>query len=281
VILVGQSAAYSPTGDWFAFTARPSDGSAGPDIYVWHVGDATARPATTDHHSVFGSWVGDLVAGSTVEASGADASSASPDRTGTSFLLDPATGQVTPMRQTGRAWRPSVDPTGQRAVYWAGTLRTAPDAPVDLPDAGRLVVGDWGSGSAQPSEGPVATPPTGDQGEARHETTIAAGRIADWDARWDSAGAKLAVWIADDDNPEVGSLSLYNVDLFSGRVDLKKPLLDHTRSTAGFSMSDGKLVWADPTVDASSTGGRVLMLAWTADGEGTVETLSGKVVVIR
>ena len=38
-----QSAAYSPDGAWFAFTARPSDGSAGPDIYVWRVGDQLAE----------------------------------------------------------------------------------------------------------------------------------------------------------------------------------------------------------------------------------------------
>ena len=42
VKVVGQSAAYSPDGAWFAFTARPSDGSEGPDIYVWRVGDQLA-----------------------------------------------------------------------------------------------------------------------------------------------------------------------------------------------------------------------------------------------
>ena len=47
VKVVGQSAAFSPDGDWFAFTARPSDGSAGPDVYVWRVGDDAARPP---HH---------------------------------------------------------------------------------------------------------------------------------------------------------------------------------------------------------------------------------------
>ena len=31
------------TATWFAFTARPSDGSGGPDIYVWQVGDAAAQ----------------------------------------------------------------------------------------------------------------------------------------------------------------------------------------------------------------------------------------------
>jgi len=64
VIVVGESAAYSADGTWFAFTARPADGSHGPDIYAWHVGDLLARPVTTDHASVFSSWFGGLILGS-------------------------------------------------------------------------------------------------------------------------------------------------------------------------------------------------------------------------
>ena len=66
VTVVGRSASYSPDGMWFAFSARPVDGSIGPDIYVWHVGDAAARPITTDHASTFASWVGVNVLGSRV-----------------------------------------------------------------------------------------------------------------------------------------------------------------------------------------------------------------------
>jgi hypothetical protein len=70
VIVVGETAAYSPDGLWFAFTARPADGSQGPDIYVWHVGDPAAHPATTDHASVFSAWDGSLVIGSHVTPAG-------------------------------------------------------------------------------------------------------------------------------------------------------------------------------------------------------------------
>ena len=66
VVLVGQSAAYSTSGLWFAFTARPADGSAGPDIFVWKVGDQRANRVTSDHRSVLGSWAGDVMVGSTV-----------------------------------------------------------------------------------------------------------------------------------------------------------------------------------------------------------------------
>lgn len=65
-IVVGETAAYSPDGTWFAFSARPADGSHGPDIYVWHVGDLLARQLTSDHESIFSSWLGGIVLGSRV-----------------------------------------------------------------------------------------------------------------------------------------------------------------------------------------------------------------------
>jgi putative zinc finger protein len=281
VVLVGQSAAYSPDGRWFAFTARPADGSTGPDIYLWEVGQPAANAVTTNHASVFGSWThAGLLAGSSV-AEPAPGDAGATERTGAAFVLDPQTGARTALPETGRMWRPSVDPTGRRAVYWTGTLKPAADAPVDLPDAGQLVIGDWVADLPAPSASPRATPAADSQADARHETTLDAATVTDWDARWDPSGTKLAVWIADPRNPEVGSLSLYDVDPFNGRVDLKKPLLDGQRATAGFSISDGKLVWAQPSADGSGDGGRILVLAWTDHGVGTIETLPDKVFVIR
>jgi len=290
VVLVGQSAAYSPSGDWFAFTARPVDGSMGPDIYVWRVGDPAARRVTSDHQSTFGSWIGDhdiAVGSRVVETAAADAS-ASPDpstgaspsqRTSVSFLLDPKDGSQVPLPQTGRTWKPSVDPFGRIAVYWTGTLRRSADNLADVPEDGSLVVGDWATGDAAPSDGPGATP--ADQPHDRHETEIASGRIADWDARWDPTGTKLAIWIADPDDPHVGTLSLYSVAQFDGRVDLKKPLLDGQRAKAGFSISDGKLVWAEPAGGGQGANDRILVLAWTDHGVGTIETVPDQVTVVR
>ncbi|HET9614596.1 MAG TPA: hypothetical protein VFP22_07275, partial [Candidatus Limnocylindrales bacterium] len=155
VVLVGQSAAYSPSGDWFAFTARPADGSTGPDIFLWKVGEPEAHAVTSDHASVFGSWVGEVVVASTVAqapgdppvASGSPAAvpsqpSAGP-LLGTSFLLDPTTGHRIEIARGERTWRPTVDPSGHRAVYWTGSLQRAANAPVYVPADGRLVIGDW------------------------------------------------------------------------------------------------------------------------------------------
>jgi hypothetical protein len=274
VALVGQSAAYSASGDWFAFTARPVDGSAGPDIYAWKVGDQLASRVTDDHRSVFGSWAGDIMVGSTVVAKTAGAKTVFEPA---SFALDPASAEQTALPQTGKAWRPAVNPRGRLAVYWAGTVRST-EVPGFAPDTGRLVLGDWDSSTIAPSGEPAPTSLIGDQVTLRHETTIDAGRIDDWDARWDSTGTHLAVWIADRENPAIGRLSLYSVDSFDGRIDLKKPLLDAKLAAAGYSISDGKLVWAEPATDGRA---RIQLLAWTDDGVGTVATDTGQVIVIR
>jgi hypothetical protein len=288
VALVGQTAAYSVSGSWFAFTARPIDGSSGPDIYVWHVGDDAARKVTDDGRSVFGSWIGDTV----VASRAIDGAGTSTGLNAEAFLLDASTAAQTALPQTGSGWRPIVDPSGRRAVYWAGTLRGV-DEHEFAPDGGRLVVGDWAieppSASARPSASadgsasaaPSATALATDQARARHEATIGAGRIDDWDARWDESGTHLAVWIADHENPAIGRLSLYAVSAFDGSIDLKNPLLAAQRAAAGFSISDDGLVWAEPSADPNATEGSIHLLAWTAQGVGTVTTVSGPAIVIR
>jgi len=273
VIVVGQAAAYSASGSWFAFTARPADGSAGPDIYVWHVGDPQARAITTDHRSELGSWSQDTIVGSTVVDT-ADGTVAA------AFSIDPVTGVRTFLPQTGNAWRPSVDPFGLKAVYWTGRLQPRPDGPGYAPETGRLVVGAWTSDTSTPSGGPSPTPPA-DQANDRHETTIDAGQLTDWDARWDETGTRLAVWIADAHDPSVGELSLYAVDPFSGQVDLKKPLVDSRLAKAGFAISQGKLVWAEPASGPGVDDGRIFLYAWTDKGAGEIETLPGHVIVVR
>ena len=290
VVLVGQSAAYSPSGEWFAFSARPADGSIGPDIYVWKVGDTLATPITTDHRSTFGSWAGESIVGSTiVETPVGNGQAASTELVPESFLIDPLTQEIVLLPEAGRAWRPALDPSGRKAVYWAGTLR-ATDEPGFAPDAGRLVLGSWAAagtdGAASSPEPTSAASPdpsarTDAQAAAHAEVTIAAGRMEDWDARWDAAGTHLAVWIADAQDPSVGRLSLYGVSSFDGRIDIKNPLLDAQLATAGFAISDGQLVWAAPSMDGAVTGDRIQVLAWTDQGQGQVESVPGPVIVIR
>ncbi len=273
VEVVDTTAAYAPDGSAFAFTARPSDGSHGPDIYLWRVGDATATPITTDHRSVFGSWAGNAIVGSTVVTS-ADGQTNEP----AAFIISPDRTNVA-LPQTGLAWRPAVEPNEGSAVYWSGTLQPSQDGLGWQTVAGRLVLGRWNVGTDTSAE-PSATPLNGDQAAERAETTIAEGPLADWDARWDETGTRLAVWIADANDPTVGKLSLYVVDPFDGRIDLTSPPLSDAPALAGFSITDGRLAWAAPggTTDKTS---RVLILAWTNDGFGQVESAPGDVLLVR
>jgi hypothetical protein len=272
--VVETTAAYAPDGSAFAFTARPSDGSHGPDIYLWTVGEAEARPITTDHRSVFGSWEGDLIVGSTVVTSD-DGVTNNP----AAFAIAPDGHEAVLLPQAGLAWRPVVDPTGGAAIYWTGALEPTDDGVGWRTVAGRLVVGRWNAGSDASGE-PLATPLTGDQSVELAETTIAEGPLADWDARWDETGTRLAVWVADADDPAVGRLSLYVVNPIDGQIDLANPPLPNERALAGFSITDGRLAWAAPAGN-SGKAKHVRILAWTNKGFGQVESAAGDVLLVR
>jgi hypothetical protein len=74
------------------------------------------------------------------------------------------------------------------------------------------------------------------------------------------------------------------VDPFDGRVDVKKPLVDARVAKAGYSIAEGKLVWAEPAPvggGSNVSDGRILMFAWTDKGSGEIETVPGDVIVVR
>ena len=64
--------------------------------------------------------------------------------------------------------------------------------------------------AAQPSPSALADFPS---------QVVAAGPIADFDARWDETGSWLAVWIADPVDPALGRLSLLHFDPATGLLD--------------------------------------------------------------
>jgi hypothetical protein len=185
VVVVGETGAYSPDGRWFAYSARPGDGSQGPDIYVWSPGEPAAHAVTFDHRSVFAGWSGDDIIGSRAEPEEAQGASdptntpspdpsASPDDASpapatptpsadataspppviadpVSFILDPST--LASVDIPGEAiWRPVVDPTGVYAVSWQGTLQLAPNGVDWLPDIGHLVVDRWAGAGLVPTQ---------------------------------------------------------------------------------------------------------------------------------
>jgi len=356
VAIVGRTASYSPDGRWFAFSARPADGSTGPDIYVWHVGDPLARPLTVDHASVFASWVGGDLLGSRVgpaaailpetaspEPSG-PAGTSSPDTaieilpaidipTGRelgqvvppsrpepdfvlamidphetmpqTFLLDPVTGIEIDLLDA--EWQPAVDPTGLAMVAWQGTVGIARDGITASPATGNLVLHPFhrpiefddpvdpaeASPSASleptptrsppPSADPSGSPVASASPEVMRDfppQIVAAGPIADFDARWDETGKWLAIWIADPVDPGLGRLSLLHFDPFTGTLDRPEGAPQDVTALPGFSIAFGRLAWASPPGQGGE-GSRIQIAAWTEDQVGAIESIPvvGAIVV--
>lgn len=280
VTVVGDAAAFSPDGRWFAFTARPADGSAGPDIYVWHVGDPRAHAMTTDHQSAFGSWAGDLAIGSRPGLPPATPAPSSGETAGASstpdpqpvtdvepvtFSLDPATGTevILPVAY----WRPAVSPTGRRAVVWDGSVRAdSGDRTIKLTD-GRLGLVNWGVNDA------TSTDPA--------PRVVSKDPVSDFTVRWDETGSWLALWLADADDPRIGRLSLLHLDPASGKIDRPTAGPQDVPAMPGFSIENGRLAWASPP-SQDGEGSHVQIVAWSVDGVGSIESApSQDVVVVR
>lgn len=262
--LVGESAAFSADGSWFAFTARPSDGSRGPDIYVWRVGDLSARALTTDGSTVFASWDGDRIVASRPAATPSTEGSV----VSVTVRIDPANAAESP---AGDVWRPVVDPTRKRAIGWAGSIVRSADGATWTPGSGQLELRRW----------TVQGAALADAAPARDALVLAETATAGFDVRWDESGEWVAVWVADEADPSVGRLSLYRVG--NGRAELERPDDAPTGVPAlpGFSIGEGRLAWATPP-GQDGEGSRIQIVAWSDDGVGTVETAPGEdLVVIR
>lgn len=256
--VVGESAAYSPDGTWFAFTARPAGGSGGPDVHVWRVGDEEAVKVTDDGASYFASWSGNQIVVS--RPSEPDSDDARP----TSVLIDPATRAET---DAGDLWRPVVDPTGRFAIAWDGALERADGTWV--PARGSLELRRWTEDGPRDATGST---------KSRQAADEASG---DFDVRWDESGEWVAVWVAETPDSQVGQLTLYRVDQANVRLERADGAPTQESALPGFSMGEGRLAWATPPGEGGE-GSRIQIAAWSDDGVGVVESGPGdQLVVIR
>jgi hypothetical protein len=262
--LVGESAAFSAGGSWFAFTARPADGSRGPDVYVWRVGDESARPLTTDGSTVFASWDGEEIVASRPDADTTAEGAVLP----VTVRIDPATAEESP---AGDLWRPVVDPTRRRALAWTGSIARSADGADWSPAVGRLELRAWTPHGARH---------LGD-GQGRDALVVTDAATAGFDARWDESGEWVAVWVADAADPDVGRLSLYHVSAGRGELELPPDAPTGVPALPGFSIGEGRLAWATPP-GQDGEGSRIQIVAWNDDGVGTVESAPGEdLVVVR
>lgn len=256
--VVGESAAFSSDGAWFAFTARPGDGSAGPDVWVWHVGDPNAARLTNDGASYFASWSGDQL----VASRPADAMATSSEPL--SILIDPANGEE---REIGNLWRPMIDPSGHFAIAWDGKVERN-DQLVWAPSRGHLALLGWSDNGHT----------TGLTGSDEHHIVTDEAR-GDFDVRWDESGEWVAVWVADERDATTGRLTLYHLDTGRERLETMKDAPERVQALPGFSIGSGRLAWATPRGQGGE-GSRVQIAAWSGDGIGTVESSPGEDVRI-
>lgn len=258
--VVGESAAYSPDGTWFAFTARPADGSGGPDVHVWRVGDEQAVKVTDDGVSYFASWSGNKIVVS--RPSRAESDDARP----VSVMIDPETRSET---DAGDLWRPVVDPTGRFAIAWDGSVARADADRTWAPAKGSLELRRWTEDGPRDASGSKKSRLAGDE---------AAG---DFDVRWDEGGEWVAVWVAETPESRVGQLTLYRVDQANVRLERADGAPTQESALPGFSMGEGRLAWASPPGEGGE-GSRIQIAAWSDDGVGVVESGPGEqLVVIR
>ncbi len=305
--VVGQSAAFSADGTRFAFTARPADGSRGPDVYVWSIGEGDARAVTADARSTFASWAGDQVLVSRpVEVDTAGDPTVPVLAIVTTISIDLTTGLET---LAGDTWRPVVDPTGTRTVTWEGAIplgpansasplsSSSPTDPLDplssaspplvaSPAAGRLVLRAWptvigpviGPVASSVASGSIATPMASGPIDPGVQV-ITDDPVADFDVRWEESGTWFAVWTSDGTDPTLGRLSLFRVDLITGLMDQPAGAPVDVPALPGFSIGQGRLAWATPP-GQSGEGSRVQIVAWAADDIGTIETAPAEGLII-
>jgi hypothetical protein len=160
--IVGCDPQFSPDGSLLAFSARPVDHSAGPDVFLWRVGQEAAEPVTSRHGDLLGGWYGQQMLVSEISAGGGsgDAATTSGGTAAvgtTSYIFDPSTGATL---EIGRPMLlPVVDPTGRFLIYWVGTVKLDPASGLWQPAAGSLYFDRWSDLALIPASlGPVATP---------------------------------------------------------------------------------------------------------------------------
>jgi hypothetical protein len=262
----GAPPAWSQDGQVLAFSAMPSDGSHGPDVYVWRPGDGQARAITTDHASYFASWSGGRIVASRVNQTLGKSDSADV----LTVVIDPTS--LEERRVHGpKMWLPVVDPDRAHAVGWHGRLDLTDDLPTVV--EGALYIVDWAAMD------PFGTADDTDSSSRDALVAIDAARdpaanpVIDWNVRWSADGLVLGVWEGDAPGASWGELRLLAFDRESGQISSDEPLFKLTLAKRGFTLGVDRVAWVSPSDDG--TEGELRVRTWGVDGVGDlrIETL--------
>jgi len=205
------------------------------------------------------------------------------------FIFDPTTSVMTPLGGSD-VWHPTVDPTGRLVVYWAGTLVPDGTGTGWKLGTGHLVLDNWLDGATptasqgssaspgKPSASPAAegssAPSAPAIGPAGEPVALSDEAVSDFDAFFDPAGARLAIWIASPTDATVGTLRLIVIDPATGQIDTTADPLPGVAALRGISIRPGRLAWVTPP-GQDGQGSHVQVLAWKGRDFGQVRTVQG------
>jgi len=304
VTVVGETL-YSPDGNWLAFSARPSDGSHGPDLYLWRVGAPSAIAITDDHATYFSAWLGGQMLVShvdvvTTDPAATDEPGTAPDASAaasiegraSSYLLDPASLTRTEIAEPD-VWLPVADAAGRFVAFWSGTLGRTPDGLDWQPASGSLMLARWSDGTsplptspahptngARPTSGAGASdapvPPIGPAGV---EIELVAGPVAAFRASFDPTGSRLAVWVGDTFDGDVGRLHMVVLDTTTGGIDSTIEPLPGVPALRRFTIDAGRLAWVSPS-GQDGQDSAVQVLGWSGNEFGEVRANPAKLMYL-
>ncbi len=308
VVLVGAPPAYSTDGQWVAFSARASDGTRGPDIYVWHVGDAKARLLTTDHASVFSAWDVDQILGSAVLLAGSTGSgtsavkitaAASPAAASPAASAEPSATPApsmspSPAVPTGRAAPsaspspavPSAPPSGPVVSFLLDPV-TGAQTPIARPGVWRPVVDPtnrsvvfWTGNQALDPATNTWIPTNGRLVTADWQALVGPGDVTAMPLPGSAGLAGVTSWDVRWD-PSGRHLAVWiadTTDRSAGRLSLfavnadgsvGDTLLADIAALPGLSLGSDRLAWASPP-GQNGQGSTMSVYAWSKDGAGSL-----------